>query len=272
VTFAPMFTGDGGCAERGGAVKSMILKALQLLELHPPPTSDTGALAGPSRREMLTFYSRFVGKGDLCFDVGANLGNRTDIFVELGATVVAIEPQDTCVKQLRAKYYDDDRVVILQTALADREGEAELMISTAHTISSLSKEWIDSVKRSGRFSAYRWDRTALVPVTTLDRLIEQHGEPSFCKIDVEGFEFQVLKGLSQPIRTISFEFIPEFLDAAIKSIRHLTSLGGVQFNYSVGESMRLTLPKWTAPDEMCQVLIDLPDKAVFGDVYAAFAV
>ncbi|MCK4784435.1 MAG: FkbM family methyltransferase [Desulfobacteraceae bacterium] len=34
-------------------------------------------------------------------------------------------------------------------------------------------------------------------------------EPAFCKIDVEGDEFDVLQGLSRPIKAISFEFVSE---------------------------------------------------------------
>lgn len=222
----------------------------------------------PHRREMLKFYSQFVGKGDLCFDVGANLGSKTDIFLELGATVVVVEPQDICAQKLKKKYNARDRVTLVQMALGDREGEVEMMVSDAHTISSLSREWVDSVRASGRFSTYRWDKTTTVPMTTLDRLIERHGRPVFCKIDVEGFEFQVLKGLSQPITSISLEFTPEFIDSATNSIKHLSGIGGFQFNYSVGESAHLVMRDWVGPEEMCEILTSLPDRTVFGDVYA----
>src|SRR4051794_36380881 len=33
------------------------------------------------RRKALKFYAEFLTEGDLSFDVGANLGNRTDIFL-----------------------------------------------------------------------------------------------------------------------------------------------------------------------------------------------
>src|SRR4249920_1319317 len=38
------------------------------------------------------FYSQFIGRRSLCFDVGANVGTRAEIFLSLGATVVAVEP------------------------------------------------------------------------------------------------------------------------------------------------------------------------------------
>ena len=49
---------------------------------------------------MKTFYSQFISKNSLVFDVGANIGNRTAMFAELGRLVVAIEPQNTCMKTL----------------------------------------------------------------------------------------------------------------------------------------------------------------------------
>lgn len=260
-------------------MRNIIIKLLQLLRLHRTAKTAKDWLMTISpryirhirhKREMLKFYSQFINKGDLCFDVGANLGNRTEIFLKLGATVIVIEPQDICMGQLWKKYENNRRVTLVQKALGEKEGEGKLMLSNDHTISSMSKEWKNSVITSGRFSAYRWDKTIIVPVTTLDKLIEEYGKPIFCKIDVEGFELQVLKGLSQPIRIISFEFTPEFIDSAIKSIKYLSSIGMVQFNYSVGESMRLALLKWVKPEEICEILLSLPDKTIFGDVYVKF--
>jgi len=220
------------------------------------------------KRKKLEFYSHFIKKGDLCFDVGANLGNRTDIFLKLGASVVAIEPQEICMQKLWQKFGKNNRVILVQKALGDKEGEGNFFLSNAQAISSMSKEWINSVKASGRFSAYQWQKTVKVSITTLEKVIEEYGKPTFCKIDVEGFEFQVLKGLSQPIKTISFEFTPEFIDSAVNSIKYLSTFGRFQFNYSVGESMCLSLLKWVESEEICKILLSLSDKTIFGDIYA----
>ena len=58
-------------------------------------------------------------------------------------------------------------------------------------------------------SGGEWADHAVVPVTTLDALIDRYGLPAFCKIDVEGFEEAVVRGLSRPIPSVSFEFTPE---------------------------------------------------------------
>jgi len=45
------------------------------------------------RRRMRRFYQQFVRSGDLCLDIGAHLGNHVRVWLELGAQVVAVEPQ-----------------------------------------------------------------------------------------------------------------------------------------------------------------------------------
>lgn len=255
-------------------MKNTVINLLQTLKLYGLAKAFKDWLTGISpknirhKQEMEKFYSQFINKGDLCFDVGANLGSRVEIFLKLGANVIAIEPQDMCAKKLTKKYKNNNRVVVVQKALGEKEGEAEIMISNASTISSLSKEWINSVKTSGRFSHYKWDKSVVVAVTTLDKLIEECGKPVFCKIDVEGFEFEVLKGLHKAVNTISFEFTPEFIEPAINSIKHLSDIGKYQLNYSIGEVMRLTLPRWVEYEEMRTILAELQTKNIWGDVYA----
>lgn len=230
-----------------------------------------------NRKKLLLFYSRFIKKDDLCFDIGANFGRRTEIFLKLGARVVAVEPQEECMKELQKKYGNNERVVLVKKAISDSDGEEELMISDSHTLSSMSKEWIDSVKSSDMFfvatQAFSWQKTAKVQVTTLDKLVKEYGEPAFCKIDVEGYEYKVLKSLSEPIKAVSFEFTPtqEFILSAITIVEHLASLGEIKFNYTIGESISMVLNKWVGPDEISGILSSFSKKtAISGDIYGRF--
>jgi len=230
-----------------------------------------------NRKKLTGFYSQFIKKDDLCFDIGANFGRRTEIFLKLGARVVAVEPQEACMKELQKKYGSNKRVTLVKKAISDKFGEEELMISDSHTLSSMSKEWIDSIKTSDMFfvstQAFNWQKTAKVQVTTLDRLIKEYGKPSFCKIDVEGYEYKVLKSLSEPLKAVSFEFTPTqaFILSAITIVEHLASLGEIKFNYTIGESISLALDKWVGPDEISGILSGFSKKtAISGDIYARF--
>jgi FkbM family methyltransferase len=221
-----------------------------------------------ARAQTLRFYRQFVSEGALCFDIGANVGQRTEVFLALGARVVAVEPQAACVRRLQRRFRRNQRVVVVDHALGAREGEAEMLVNSVHTLSSFSSEWVRSVQESGRFRDFDWDGRQTVPVTTLDALVAAHGVPSFCKVDVEGYESQVLEGLSQPLPVVSFEFAPEFLKNAIACVHRLDGLGEVRFNYSFGESMTLAQTGWVTGREVIETLRSLPDRTTFGDVYA----
>lgn len=215
---------------------------------------------------MLDFYSQFIEKGDLCFDVGANYGNRTKVFLGLGAKVVCIEPQQVCLRKLRRLFGNNKDITIIDKALGDYEGYGEIDICEEEpTISTMSDKW----KYDGRFSKdYKWEEKQQIIVTTLDSLIALYGLPKFCKIDVEGFEKSVLQGLTVPIPFISLEFTREFFDDAKKCINHLLSISFTKFNCSIGESMELLLPDWTTPEKLYEKIDLLEDEFLWGDIYA----
>jgi FkbM family methyltransferase len=218
---------------------------------------------------MREFYKAFVDPGDLCVDVGANLGNRTRVFLELGARVVAIEPQPYCARVLRAKFGRDRRFTLIQKAVGSTPGEAEMSLGDAHTLGTLSKEWRERTIASGRWQSATWTQTIKVEVTTVDRIIMEHGTPRFCKIDVEGFELEVLRGVSSPLASLSFEFTaPEENDKALACLGRLQTLGTYIYNYSLSESMTLAVPQWLPAPDFGEVLAGLREEGTWGDVYA----
>lgn len=219
------------------------------------------------------FFSKLIKREDLCFDVGANVGYYTDLFLRLGATVVAIEPQNENMQILQKKFGDNRKVKLIGKGLDERGGQRELLIcDTSSDTSSMSQKWISVVRESGRLLKNTWDRTQQVDVTTLDLLIQEYGVPAFMKIDVEGFEFNVLKGLSVPIDLISFEFTPEYLEPTHRCISYLNELGKVKFNYSI-DPRGFALSDWVSGED---IAIHLSKLFIYnypgpnGDIYAKF--
>jgi FkbM family methyltransferase len=224
----------------------------------------------PFRRRRLTrFYAQFIGPGDLCFDIGAHVGSRLRAWMPLGARIVAVEPQPDCMALLGRWFGQQSRIILIEQAVGATAGIAELLVSPrTPTVTTLSPTWIATVRQERGFSTVCWSERVSVTVTTLDELIARHGRPAFCKIDVEGYELEVLKGLSQPIPALSFEYLPACLDTARQCIAHLASLGTYVFNWSVGEAQCLRSGVWLDAEAMCARLMTFTAAEGSGDIYA----
>lgn len=188
-----------------------------------------------ARRRERAFYAAVLpdaGKGGLIFDIGANEGAKTAVFLELGATVVAVDPDPVNVDVLRRSFtrlrLRPRPVRIVNKAVAETIGRASFWISAPGSAkNTLSSKWVDVLARDAtRFgTALSFDRRVEVETTTLQALIEEFGVPTFVKIDVEGLELSVLRGLKQPVPCLSFEVnLPEFLEEGVQCIECLASL------------------------------------------------
>ncbi|MFI6132563.1 FkbM family methyltransferase [Micromonospora sp. NPDC051141] len=227
-------------------------------------------------RRARRLYGQFLGPGDLGFDIGAHVGGRVRTWRRLGARVVAVEPQPDCLRVLRLAFGRDDGVAIEPNAVGARAGRARLELSSATpTVSTMSSSWIDSVTADPSFAGVRWDRSIEVPVVTLDDLVAKHGVPAFCKVDVEGFEGDVLAGLSRPVRALSFEYLPPAHDAALAVLDQVerlgASAGGYRYNYSPVETMRFAADEWLDAAGLVRLLETYRPAGRSGDVYARLA-
>jgi FkbM family methyltransferase len=217
---------------------------------------------------MDRLYGRFVGAGDLAFDVGSHVGDRIGSFRRLGARVVALEPQPLCAQAVRAIYAGDRAVTLVQAACAAAPGRLTLRINSANpTVSTVSAEFVAAAAGAGGWEDQQWDCEVEVPATTLDALIAQHGVPAFAKIDVEGFEDVVLTGLSQPLPVLSFEFTTIQREVAYRCLARLEKLGRYGCDLALGESQSLTFERWLSPAEMAAHIARLRHDANSGDVY-----
>ena len=259
--------------ERAMPAGMALVRLLLAARLYRPARSAADAIGGllPSSKareqRMLSLYGAFVQSGDLVFDIGANVGNRTRTFRQLGARVVAVEPQKFCVQRLQARFSSDKLVSIVPSALGRVAGTATMRTSQAHVISSLSAAWLSRVQETHRFAAHNWDRVEHVTVTTMDSLIAEFGRPVFCKVDVEGFESEVLAGLSTELPALSFECTPEYLSNTMKCIDRLGQLGDYEYNFNLSETMKLELDEWVDAIRIRDVIQEI-DSRTFADIYA----
>jgi FkbM family methyltransferase len=222
------------------------------------------------RKLVFLFYRQFIRRKDLTFDVGANVGERVSIFDELGARVVAVEPQVNCIKTIKEKFRSHSNVYIENIGLGAARGEMDFFICDEDD--RLSTFSTDQMEKSFFTGQTKWNRKEVIPILTMEDLISKYGIPSFCKIDVEGFEVEVLKGLRTPIRAISFEFSSKQMDKANDCMDLLSRLSGkYRFNVCFGEPYALHYKDWVEKEVVLRE-IEQQDKTAathaWGDIYA----
>lgn len=197
----------------------------------------------------MALYARYVRPGDLVFDIGANVGQRTGWFLELGCKVVAVEPQAEMLAHC------DPHAIRVNAAVGAENGTVPFFVcQSSNYLSTIDPTYVQQVYEQPGIGGNIYTDTTTECVT-MDYLIERYGVPAFAKIDVEGGEVGVLAGLSQPLQALSFEvhqFSPSKTEACID---RLAQLGEYVYTYSALESF--VLEPWP-PREL----------AVFGDVYA----
>lgn len=228
-------------------------------------------VASMHKLRLKEFYEDQLGirGGQLVFDVGANVGDKTHVFRMIGCHVVAFEPQDSCVNTLRSRFSKDKHVTIVPIGLASNCGRLELRLASNSQLTSFSEEFVSQAQRHGRFSGATWNQTSTVQVSTLDNQIDQFGVPDFVKIDVEGFESAVLKGLSRRVSKLSFEWTPERTAAVAACVERCLELELSEFNISINETSTLNFTEWVSSKTLLRLTSLLSGNiSMFGDIYA----
>lgn len=195
-------------------------------------------------------------KGDVVYDVGANIGYMTVVYADAvgsGGRVVAFEPSPACCVFLIKNTSYWSTATVIPKAVSDTVGSC---MFEEHQCLDLSRVVFGAVQDPS-------NRVRRVAATTLDDVVSSgFPAPQFVKIDVEGHELNVFSGARQMLRrhcpVLMFEaFDSRALDAclaALKEIapteyqfRRVRSSGPLADVYATGSDMTsnyFAIPRW----------------------------
>lgn len=237
---------------------------LPLREIYQRAFNHAWAHDRTARRD---FYRELVRPGSLVFDVGANVGEHSYTFLQLGAGVVAVEPNPNCCARLRTLGHKR-RLAIRCEAAGERQAEVALFIGDHSGHSTVSEGWKERASQND--PGCSWGGTVTAQMNTLDRIRQEHGMPDFIKIDVEGYEVNVLRGMSFRPPALSFEFhayAPELVrDCLLLPVFE----SRCSFNLVLGDAWQFVWRDWRDKNAVLDYTSSLTGN-VFGDVYVRFS-
>jgi FkbM family methyltransferase len=221
-------------------------------------------------RELLAGFRR----NDIIFDIGANEGSKTDIFLRLGARVVAAEPDAACQEMIRDRFLryrlKARPVTLLGEAVSEKVGVEKMWIDgPGSAVNTLNRKWADHLTETKEHFRHghcglEFTSSNVVKTTTIADMVNLFGLPFFIKIDVEGHELSVLRGMECCVPYLSFEVnLAAFRREGIECVRELTRLeSGGYFNYAVDCCSGLELRDWLGSEQFCSLLESCRDETI----------
>ncbi len=165
--------------------------SLMALDLNDPGISRSLLLVGDREKEHRYMLERVVKPGDTVLDIGANVGYYALLERRLmrgKGLVVAIEPSPTNYQQLCANIQlngADKQIVPINAAAAERDGEGELHLSRLSNVHSLIASQVPRPL----------GKSVRIPTLSLATLAKRFGPIALLRMDIEGYEYAVLRSL-----------------------------------------------------------------------------
>ena len=174
------------------------------------------------------FYQDILNKNDLVFDLGANFGEKTEIFQRFVKKIICYEPIEYLCKRMISRFRNNKSVIIVQIIVSDSEGMVDFTFVK-------DNEAYSTMLPNGLIYFQHLDKSKFnqkkIKSTTLNSEIKKFGIPDYVKIDCEGAEYLILKDLKYSIKLISFEVnLPQSYEDGIKIIKSLSKKFNYEFN------------------------------------------
>lgn len=172
-------------------------------------------LQGAYEKKTLNLFFEEVKLGDVFVDIGANIGQHSlfaSYLVGENGKVIAFEPLQSIYNQFNKSIEKNNlkNIVVYNNGCGSKE-EIIPIYSTKENMGSSSVLYSPDKKKNGEIKI-------IIP----DNILKNEDRIDFIKIDVEGYELEVLKGLEKTIKKfhpkIFIEYSPYYYELKDKNI------------------------------------------------------
>lgn len=175
-------------------------------------------------------------KINLIFDIGFNMGDFTKVCNALhpSSKIIGVEANRLLFPLLKDQNFKNLTLINYLVSNVDEDTKTLHIDLNQSGISTASTEFMKN-SRFTRGSKYlrkfnsNWSYQLKVKTITLDKMIKRFGNPEVIKIDVEGYELEVLLGLTRKSGKICFECHEEEGEKINSCVDHLLKLGYKEF-------------------------------------------
>jgi FkbM family methyltransferase len=146
------------------------------------------------------YIGKFLDRSDVVLDIGANIGYYAIMEALKADTIYAIEPVPKNVSQLYKNINLNNlkNVSVFSMAIGDRECNSPIYIYP-----KLNQCCVNEIVQLGESTG-----SITVPMTTLDVFVQANGiEPTVARMDVEGYEYKILRGSHETLKHLKKMFI-----------------------------------------------------------------
>jgi FkbM family methyltransferase len=170
-------------------------------------------------KNEFNFYRTFLLKNKLIFDLGANLGDKSHVFLKFTDRIILYEPEEDLYERLKFRFRKNNKVFINDLLISDLVGDVVFnSVVGNEAYSSIVENYKENFNHLKESSVVKKIKKS----STLNFEINKYGIPYYIKIDCEGAENLILKNLKYDIDIISFEAnLPLFLNQTTEIINYL---------------------------------------------------
>ena len=215
--------------------------------------------------DLQRLFADLIPRGVLAFDIGTNVGTYANALHSLGVSVVAVDANADCLRHLELMRASHE-IQIVHAAVGNSTGLATFNMSDqSDGISAIPTEWLEALNKHYGRSKQIWNRTATVPMITIDSLVAHFGAPYYIKIDIEGYDSFALDGLSTQPALLSFEFHRVCLQNAFDCLDKPVIAPGSRFNIHM-DGPKFLFPQWVSKEDLKKTLQGFSAET-YGDIY-----